>query len=153
MIVTVSDCEAIVSDEDAALVEQHRWYVARNAWTTYAMRTDEDGQTVYMHREIMGAGPGEQVDHINRDGLDNRRENLRVCTQSQNMAHARRKASATGFRGVHKHGRKWRAIVGRNERGRNLYAGSFDTPEEAALARDEAALNRWGEFASLNFAA
>ena len=135
---------AHISDCDAETVLAHKWQQSGR----YAM-AKIGGKTVYMHRLILGAKAGEYVDHWNNDGLDNRRENIRICTQSQNagakIVHAA--SSTTGIRGIHKHGRKWRVIAGRNERGSVNYIGSFTTLEEAVAARETAAADRWGEFA------
>lgn len=141
----------LVSDADYEELSRFRWLAMpikqRGVlYGHYAVRKDSSGGTIYMHRVVLGAGNGQCVDHANRNGLDNRRENLRVATQSQNLANASDRKRSGPYRGVHKHGRKWRAVVGQNE-----YAGSYDTPEEAAHAYDEAALAKWGEFARPNF--
>lgn len=118
--------------------EQCGWY----AYRTVARRT------VYLHRYITQAPQHLVVDHINGDGLDNRRCNLRLCTIGQNNA-ARRTAGASGLRGVEKVGTRWRAYIGHNRR--NLHLGSFASSEAAARAYDAAALEAYGEFARLNF--
>jgi hypothetical protein len=87
-----------------------------------------------------------------RNGLDNRRSNLRPATPSQNSGNARRPSDNTsGFKGVTFYGRtgRWRAYIGGHLRQRHL--GYFRTAEEAARAYDEAAIDTWGEFAHLNF--
>jgi hypothetical protein len=101
-----------------------------------------------MHRLIMAAPDGIGVDHINGDGLDNRRANLRLASQRDNSANmAVRASSATGFKGVSwkRRNRKWQAQIGRT------YLGIFASAEEAARAYDHAAREAWGEFAHLNF--
>ncbi len=80
---------ALVSDEDYASVAQFKWCYSA---TGYAVRsTWPDNKLVYMHRFILGATKGSEVDHVNGDGLDNRRSNIRVCTRSQNMANRKAK--------------------------------------------------------------
>jgi hypothetical protein len=97
-----------------------------------------------MHRFILGY-PNDQVDHVNHDTLDNRRCNLRVVTQSQNMANAGlRKASITGFKGVSVLDRFFVATLC----GKHL--GTFRTAIEAALSYDSAAVAHFGEFACTN---
>lgn len=140
--IPVADKFATVSQEDYAAVSQHRWSLVPSPSTEYASARI-GGRNVYMHRFVMGEPDG-VIDHKNRDGLDNRRENLRVCTQSQNIAASKTRPSKSGARGVHRHGRKWRAVLSKND-----YVGSFDTIEEAIAARNAAALARWGEFAVL----
>lgn len=102
-----------------------------------------------LHRAIMKAKKGEQVDHINGNTLDNRKENLRICTHAENIRNRnQRKNSNTKYKGVFKSGKKWGASIGyENER---YYLGVFKTQEEAAIAYNKAALKYHGEFALLN---
>ena len=75
---------ATIDDEDAALVKQHRWRVLIQPHTAYAIarlpRVDGKQRSLYMHRLVLGAIPGEWVEHLDRNGLNNRRDNLRVRT-------------------------------------------------------------------------
>lgn len=147
---------AVIDDADLPLVSGRNWhavaagspigkfYAARGEWTGGRMRR------VYMHRLIAEAKQGEQVDHINADGLDNRRCNLRLATQSQNNANsAPWKAPASGYRGVYKERRRWAAAI--SVCGQMVRLGSFLCPIEAARAYDAAAKSHYGEFARLNF--
>ena len=103
-----------------------------------------------MHRLIMNPPKGMVVDHINGNGLDNRRCNLRICTQAENSRNSRKHADGRSrFIGVHPHRDKWDAVVTRQ--GKTHYAGSFDDEVEAAKARDRLALELHGQFARLNF--
>jgi len=105
-----------------------------------------------MHRVILDAPPAVEVDHINRNGLDNRRANLRLATRAENTRNAKlSRRNTSGFRGVsfdHFSGR-WLAIV--KSDGKTYRLGAFATPEEAAFAYDFAAAALHGEFASTNF--
>lgn len=106
---------------------------------------------VYMHRLLLRAPKGKQVDHKDHDGLNNQRSNIRLCTDAQNQGNRRLdKDNTSGYKGVHWHpsNKKWIAVIGK---GPQKHIGSYDSPEEAARAYDKAALKRWGEFAKLNF--
>ncbi len=102
-----------------------------------------------MHREIMHAPKGMVVDHKKDNSLNNRRRNLRVCTQGQNRANSKPHGGRSGFKGVYPQGDKWYGVVERG--GKQHYAGTFPTPAEAARARDRLALKLFGEYAWLNF--
>jgi hypothetical protein len=109
-----------------------------------------------MHREVIGAQKGQIVDHINRDGLDNRKSNLRFCNQSQNRANTK-PTSKSGYKGVTKTIRKlvtksyprWHSVIRHNKIRINL--GWFKDPISAAKAYDKKAKELHGEFAVLNF--
>jgi len=91
-----------------------------------------------------------EIDHKNRIKLDNRRENLRVATQSQSSVNAMRCNSLTKYKGVRQwHNGRWAARI-RNGQGKQAHLGYFDTAEEAALAYNQAAILYFGEFAALN---
>lgn len=145
---------AIVDDQDAEL-SRHHWHATRHPDSSWYARRNVPGQhgkMVLLHREIAKrAGldiDGKEVDHWDGNGLNNRRANLRVATRVQNaknMPKPRRNKS--GFKGVSFYARdgRWQAHIKAD--GVNHYLGRFDTPEEAAVAYEEAAKRLHGEFA------
>ncbi len=137
--------QAIVDDEDFEKVNQYRWYLNSNG---YARRTHPK---TYMHQFILDIQKGKTVDHINGEKLDNRRENLRICTALQNSYnHSVNKNNTSGFKGVgwHNQMKKWRAYIDFNNHNRHL--GLFNNKIDAALAYNKAAIELFGEFAKLN---
>ena len=139
---------AKVDEVDFADVSKWNW----SCWTDHGNRAyAARGQIVLMHRYIMRAEPGEQVDHKNGDGLDNRRRNLRKATVTENSRnHMKRRGEHTSkYKGVSWHCGKWCANISRD--GKAFRLGRFTTEEEAALAYDEAARRLHGEFARVNF--
>lgn len=150
---------AIIDAEDGKKVLPYKWTTLkiynRKREMFYARRTVrlESGKqkTVLLHRFILDAPHGLEVDHINGDSLDNRRCNLRLATVSQNSCNAQRLANKTGFRGVTKQwGKFYSRIV---FQGKRFHLGSYFTAEEAALAYDSKAVELHKEFAALNFPA
>ena len=142
-----------IDPEDAHLLDAHVWRIVsfKGSKTHYVMTgSGQETPTVLLHRMIAAAPEGMEVDHINGDGLDNRRENLRVCTHHENMRARHRAWGSSDYKGVswHKQIQKWRAFIGSN--GRILHLGCFTDEKEAARAYNEAALKYFGEFAVLN---
>lgn len=143
---------AIIDAEDAERVLAHKWTASRHRDRWYAYRKNK-GRNIYLHRFIMDAPPGIQVDHADNDGLNCRRGNMRFATHSQNMANTPgRQGKSSGFRGVIFDGRykkPWRAQASIDNH--CTLIGTYDTTEEAARAYDDVARTRWGEFAVTNF--
>lgn len=148
---------ALVDDGDYDWLSQWKWHAIQSHGTWYGARhrriSEGDLGLIYMHREIMGNPPND-VDHINGNGLDNQRSNLRHATNSQNQRNRRRTRGTRGtsqYKGVYWHlaNHKWCASIQVNQH--NIYLGSFDSEEDAARAYDKAALEHFGEFASPNF--
>ncbi len=149
--------QAIVDEEDYAYLAQFKWHGStRKKNQVYAEATISNTPIVLlrMHRVVAGAKPGETVDHINGDCLDNRRANLRICSHQQNMWNRRNSESGTSkFKGVSwdKSNRKWRSHIRKNNK--TIFLGRFLDEVEAARAYDAAAIEHFGEFARLNFPA
>lgn len=143
---------AIVDDADFEWLSQWKWQAWVREPYRYACRT-ESLKLIMLHRRITAAPTGTLVDHINGDGLDNQRANLRLCTVGQNRMNSQRFWAAGGFKGVtidHRNqSRPYRAYV--RVGGRNMSLGTYPTAEEAAHAYDRGAAEHYGEFARLNF--
>lgn len=144
---------ALVDDEDYdRVIEAGSWYAHQSLNTSYAKQNyRQDGgkyTTRSMHNFVTGL---RYVDHINGNGLDNRRVNLRPATASQNQANQRmRRDNRSGFRGVqHAPRGRWRALI--VVRGKRISLGYYDAGEDAARAYDAAAQDAFGEYARLNF--
>ena len=139
---------AIVDMEDYERLSRHKWYAMEVKGRWYARRSIPGG-VILMHREIMNAPDGMLVDHINGNGLDDRKVNLRLCTVQQNCSNSRSRGGASQYLGVSRHRDKWVARMMHN--GEDFNLGLFDDEVEAAKARDAKALELQGEFAYLNF--
>lgn len=147
---------ALVDESDLPLVADYTWTLLRDvggrAWAMTSIYRPRR-RSLLMHRLLMDPGPGMVVDHINHDGLDNRRVNLRVCAQAQNMANMRPQARDTSSRykgvGWDKRSAKWRAYI--TIGGRLVHLGYHATEEDGARAYDAAARLYFGEYAFLNF--
>lgn len=147
---------ALVDDEDYERIIKLKWNLGGDKGWLYAQgRWVEDGilKTIVMHRFVMNAAPGQIVDHINGNRLDNRKANLRFATNSENLRNRLRlnKLNVSGFHGVswNKTNHNWRAVIGHHNHVHHI--GCFKDPAEAARAYDEAAKRLHGEFATLNF--
>ena len=144
---------AEVDDADFELVSVFPWRAVRIRNTWYA-ETYLGGSREFMHRFLFCPAAGEQIDHRDGDGLNNRRANLRATTPALNQANRRRTRSASGFKGVCwgplRQGKllPWRAYI--QVDGRQRHLGRYATPEQAARAYDRAAREAFGEFACTN---
>ena len=146
---------ALVDDEDFEYLNQFKWYVLKRPYTYYAARsirlTNGKQTLILMHRVILNVPKGMETDHINHEGLDNRRINIRICTKNENcMNRNSYKNRSSRFRGVYwdKNCKKWRAQIGYKKK--NYHLGLFLSENEAALSYDNKAIELFGEFANLN---
>jgi hypothetical protein len=146
---------ALVDDEDAGRVMQYNWqaWYDRRSRQYRVSRTGANGKAVHLPRFILCAARSTDVDHRNHEPLDNRRENLRSCTTSQNLMNQRLRngPKASRFKGVtwYRARHKWRAQIMLNYR--NIGIGDFNDEIEAAHAYDAKARELFGEFARPNF--
>jgi hypothetical protein len=147
---------ALVDQQDFYWLNNFDWFTKINCKSFYAVRLDNNGTKgltiVSMHRQIMNFPKGLDVDHRNRDGLDNQRSNLRIATHSENNCNqAKRKNTSSRFVGVcfSKRCKRWVAYIAMNRK--RMWIGYFDNEIDAAKAYDEAAKKYHGEFARLNF--
>lgn len=138
--------DALIDEEDLPLVSRYKWYAAKSSHgLIYAVTR------VRMHRLITDAPYGLYVDHINGNPLDNRKENLRLCTNAQNQQNTDSRGGSSRFKGVsfHRKTGKWWGHF--SVLGETYNCGLWDTEEEAARAVDRRRKEVCGEFARLNF--
>jgi hypothetical protein len=146
---------ALVDDEDYEYLNQWNWYAQKDDKTCYAKRSYSIGngkqKTIYMHRVIAERMGIHNPDHIDIDGLNNQRNNLREATDNQNKANRTLfKNNTSGYKGVswNKYNKKWVAYIRVNKK--RIHLGYFNDIKDAARAYNEAAIKYFGEFAVLN---
>lgn len=141
---------ALVDAEDADLVRTYRWHPVVCPHTTYA---GTGRKSMKMHRLVLSAPEGFDVDHINGNGLDNRRSNLRICSRSEHRRNHRKQPGASRFVGVTRKKKvtvRWEASVWVDRK--RVHLGYYDTEDDAAQARDTFVRNSdFAQFARYNF--
>ncbi|KKN21672.1 hypothetical protein LCGC14_0923000 [marine sediment metagenome] len=144
---------AIVDDADYVWLNQWKWCAYKPPTGGFYAKRKGSGRTILMHRQILGLGPGDkrQGDHIFHNTLDNRRNNLRICTGQENQRNRKPRSNTTsGYKGVSWHNRikKWQVHIQVNRRRKHL--GYFVLELDAALAYNKAAKELYGVFVYLN---
>jgi hypothetical protein len=142
---------AIVDDEDYEELLKYKWHKKIDGYAARTVYEKGKFQTIRMHREIMDAPKGFDVDHVNGNRLDNRKTNLRKATRSQNvMNKGKLSNNKSGYKGVYwdSQTKKWRACIRVN--GKLINLGRFQDKDEAALEYNKAAIFYHKEFAFLN---
>ena len=145
---------ALVDGEDYERLSKHKWCANKNKKTHYAVRHIgkwPNQQSILMHREILNVPIEKETDHRNGYGLDNRGQNLRICTCGQNQYNRQSYKGTSQYKGVSWENRrkKWRVRIQLN--GKEIYFGQFDSEVDAARAYDKKAVELFGEFARTNF--
>lgn len=152
-----NDRVALVDDWDYDWLNQWRWYAKKDGYVYYVMRNEQlpngKWKTVLMHRLILDPPEGIQIDHRDRNGLNNQQSNLRLCTHAENQRHQQLKCTnKTGFKGVYLvksiSQRPYRAQI--NVGNKLLHLGYYETAEAAARAYDKAAIRYYAAFALTN---
>jgi len=151
----------LYDDGDADKIEPYSWSIMKGHGNYYYAKRNlprrADGSRpapLLLHRELTECPKGMMVDHVNGNGLDNRRENLRICTMSQNMMNRDKTSqNSTGFKGVYKTGdSKLNPYSAKIQKDKKVYClGHYKTAEEAARVRDRKAIELHGKFAYTNF--
>jgi hypothetical protein len=143
---------AIVDEEDYHHLMQWNWHVSAFGYAVRFIGPRGKSKVVWMHREILGTPPGIQTDHANQNRLDNRKQNLRQCTATQNQGNRWKSqhAKTSKFKGVYwsKHQNRFAAYGRQGSKNRRL--GSFQSEVEAAKAYNRWARSYFGKFAQLN---
>jgi len=147
-----------VDQADYERLRGYEWFAKKANKCFYARGCVADNKTgkekmLYMHQMVIKVPDGMVVDHINHDGMDNRKANLRAATRAQNMRNRKKFANSSGskYKGIYfrKRTRKWEAMITFERK--KIFLGCFRSEIEAAKAYDRAAMKYHGEFASLNF--
>jgi hypothetical protein len=145
------DAVALVDDNDYEALSKYKWYCSTKGYAVRDVIVNGKKRSIRMHRIIGGAMCKQQIDHINHDKLDNRKANLRVCTNQQNQFNSPPQANSTSsYKGVHWNALlgKWRARIIKDNKPKHL--GCFELENDAAIAYNKAAKELYGEFAYIN---
>jgi hypothetical protein len=144
--INAKDGYATISAQDK-WVDSYNWYLGKNGYPA----TRLSGKLMTLHRLLLAPPIGIGIDHVDRDKLNNTRENLRLCTQQQNSWNSSIKSTNTsGYKGVsyNKRLRKFESYIVYS--GKRKVLGNFNSAEEASVAYNKAAESFFGEYANLN---
>jgi hypothetical protein len=144
---------AKVDPEDYELLSKYDWHLMKSKNTEYAVRIENGFSIIHMHRQIMNPPKGMIVHHLNHDGKDNRKANLRVVTYKQNVVNNKPKPGkcSSKYKGVYWHKQRNKWVAGLRHNFKKIHIGLFDDEIEAAKAYDNAARKYHGQYAYLNF--
>lgn len=150
---------AIVDEEDFEYLNQWKWKLtggrasrSKHVGTVGDWRNGKRKDiAILMHREIMNAPKGMDVDHINHNQLDNRKSNLRVCTHHENTMNRQAVVGVSGYKGVHFDTRTAKWVTQISFMGKTYHIAVFEDEAEAAKEYDHVAKQLYGKFANLNF--
>lgn len=148
---TKTGAKIYFDNADRHFVENRYWTERKSANTSYAVTNggkSNGWKQIAMHTIFMQTPKGLCVDHIDGNGLNNRRSNLRVCNSKQNTSSTRSRKGTSKYKGVSKFGSKWRAYIAPNRK--QISLGYFSNQKDAAIAYNIAAEKYFGEFALLN---
>jgi hypothetical protein len=138
-----------VDDDDYVIISQYTWGVMTNGYVATSKRKPDKGK-ILLHRLITDAPAGKFVDHKNGNKCDNRKSNLRLCSNQQNQHNQTVRRGKSIFKGVSYHAtrKRWYGSICHNNK--SIHLGSFDNELDAAKAYNNKAKELFGEFANLN---
>jgi hypothetical protein len=146
----------IIDDEDHNKIKNYIWHVApsKNGYSLYAktgILKNGKRSILKMHRLLMNFPENKIVDHINTNSLDNRKENLRICTNQENQMNGTKRMNGTSkYKGVYFDKSRNKFVANIMKDGKKVFTKRFDTEDQAAIAYNIAALKYFGEFARPN---
>ncbi len=153
MNVIVSGQTVMIDEEDINIFNSFSWSITSKGYVRSTISfSKKQLKTIFLHRLIMNIEDSKlQVDHINHNKLDNRKSNLRLCTNQENQRNTKAKTGVSEYKGVYFAEKKWRSEIYINGKKDRLFLGCFNLEEDAACAYDMAAIHYFGEFAYTNF--
>lgn len=143
---------ALVDDEDYGRLSRYSWHYDKNGYAYRRKTTGHyENKLISMHREIVGNIPESKIiDHKNRRKLDNRKENLRITSQSNNAANSPPRKGSSKYKGVHWSNEYKRWVAKIEKEGKHYYLGMFDCEDNAAVAYNKKAVELYGDYALIN---
>lgn len=143
--------ETVVDAKDFKWLSQWKWHLLPNGYAYRSKKVKGKTLACYMHREIMNSPVGKDIDHIDGNRLNNRRNNLRVCSRSQNFMNRRKKENTSSqYKGVTFDKKKGKWQAGIKLKGKFYYLGRYEKEIDAAIAYNKKATEMFGDFSRLN---